>query len=63
MSKCNFCGRKTPGHNMLTNASYSIIFIKTDTMALLILTFDNTTKIIKFKKLYNAIVLGHLKSH
>ena len=32
-------------------------------MALFFLTFDNTTKIIKFKKLYNAIVLGHLKSH
>ena len=32
-------------------------------MALFILTFDNKTRIIKFKKLYNAIMLGHLKNH
>ena len=35
----------------------------TVTMALFILTFDNKTKIIKFKNLYNDIKLGHLKSH
>ena len=37
----------------------------TVTMALFILTFDNTMKIIKFKNIYiyNDIKLGHLKSH
>ena len=41
--KCNFCEEKTYEYKTHTNARYDILFIKTVTIALFDLRFDDTT--------------------
>ena len=55
--------RKAYVHKMNNDARYIILIKNAVTIALSNLIFYNTTMEITFKKLHNAIQLGHLKSH
>ena len=55
--------RKEYDHKMHTDARYNILFINAVTIALFNLIFNDITMMITFKNLYNAIHLGHLKTH
>ena len=55
--------RKAYVHKMNTNAIYNILIKNAVTIALIYLIFYDTTMEITFKKLHNAIQLGHLRSH
>ena len=61
--KCNVCERKAYDHNIHSNERYIILFIKRVTTVLSNLSFIDKTMIIKFKRLYSAVKIGHLKSH